>query len=60
VVVEVVFARRGIGNVAMRAILSRDYPLAQGMVLFVAVAFVLVNIVTDLVYGYIDPRIRYE
>ena len=60
VVVETVFARRGIGNVARRAILSRDYPLAQGMVLFVSVAFVLVNIVTDLVYGYIDPRIRYE
>ena len=59
-IVEMVFARRGIGNVVMRAILSRDYPLAQGMVLFVAVAFVLVNIVTDLVYGYIDPRIRYE
>ena len=42
------------------ALLSRDYPLAQGTVLFVAVVFVLANLIVDCVYAYVDPRIRYE
>jgi ABC-type dipeptide/oligopeptide/nickel transport system permease component len=59
-VVEVIFARRGIGDLAVNAILQRDYPLAQGTVLFVSVAYVLINLIVDLVYGYLDPRIRYD
>jgi ABC-type dipeptide/oligopeptide/nickel transport system permease component len=59
-VVEVIFARRGIGDLAVNAILQRDYPLAQGTVLFVSVAYVLINLTVDLVYGYLDPRIRYD
>jgi peptide/nickel transport system permease protein len=60
VLVETVFGRRGIGNLALRAILQRDYPLAQGLVLFVAVVYVGANVIIDFVYAYIDPRIRYE
>ena len=41
-------------------ILARDYPVVQGAVLLIAVSFILVNLIVDLVYGYIDPRIRYD
>jgi ABC-type dipeptide/oligopeptide/nickel transport system permease component len=40
--------------------LSRDYPLVQGCILLIAVTYVAVNLLTDLVYGVLDPRIRYE
>lgn len=59
-VVETVFARRGIGYVTVNGILARDYPLAQGTVLFVAVVFVTMNLIVDIVYAYIDPRIHYD
>ncbi|MGB9880146.1 MAG: ABC transporter permease subunit [Anaerolineae bacterium] len=42
------------------ALQARDFPLAQGCVLFVAVAYVLVNLVVDLIYGFLDPRIQYH
>jgi peptide/nickel transport system permease protein len=60
VVVETVFARHGLGHLAVVAILQRDYPLAQGTVLFVAALYVLVNLIVDLAYAYLDPRIRYD
>jgi ABC-type dipeptide/oligopeptide/nickel transport system permease component len=60
VVVETVFARRGIGSLTVNAILQRDLPLAQGTVLFVALAYVLTNLSVDVLYAYIDPRIRYN
>jgi ABC-type dipeptide/oligopeptide/nickel transport system permease component len=60
VIVETVFACLGIGRLAMTAVLQRDYPLAQGTVLFVAVVFVLTNLAVDLIYAYVDPRIRYQ
>lgn len=60
VVVETVFARHGIGHLAVTAILQRDYPTAQGTVLFVAVLYTLVNLIVDLTYAYLDPRIRYN
>lgn len=60
VVVETVFARRGIGTLTVNAILQRDFPLAQGLILFVAAAYILVNLATDVGYGYLDPRIRYN
>lgn len=59
VIIEIVFARRGIGAVTVNAILQRDLPLAQGTVLVVAAIYILVNLATDLFYAVIDPRIRY-
>lgn len=60
VVVETVFAWPGIGQLFVEAIRSRNLLLVQGCVLFFAVIFIVVNIVVDLVYGLIDPRIRYD
>jgi peptide/nickel transport system permease protein len=60
VVVETVFSRQGIGRLLVTAILGRDFPLVQGLVLFVAMVYVLINLVVDMSYAVIDPRIRYE
>jgi ABC-type dipeptide/oligopeptide/nickel transport system permease component len=60
VIVESVFSRPGLGRLAVNAILSRDFPMAQGIVLVVGVMYVFVNATTDLVYGFLDPRIRYQ
>lgn len=60
VVTETVFSRPGLGRVAVSAISNRDYPLIQGTVLVTAGIYVLVNLVVDLLYGIIDPRIRYD
>lgn len=57
VIVEQVFTRQGIGRMLVAALQSRDFPVAQGGVLFVAVVYVLVNLFVDLLYGAIDPRI---
>ena len=59
VVVETVFARQGMGSVLIKAILRKDFPLVQGMILFIAVAYVAINLVVDIAYRVIDPRIRY-
>ena len=48
------------GRLAITAILQRDYPVVQGCVLLVAVVFVLINLLVDVLYGWLDPRIRYE
>jgi peptide/nickel transport system permease protein len=58
VVVESIFARQGIGRVAVAAIENRDFPLAQGVVLIVATFYVVINTLTDLSYAVLDPRIR--
>ena len=58
VVVEEIFSIPGVGRMLLTAILQRDYALVQGGVLVIAILFVLVNIVVDLLYGYLDPRIR--
>ena len=60
VVVELIFGLPGIGWMILNGIYQRDYPVVQGGVLFVAVAFVLVNLLVDLLYAGLDPRIRYE
>jgi peptide/nickel transport system permease protein len=60
VVVETVFARQGIGRLAITAILSKDFPLVQGIVLVAAVAYVAINLLVDLSYSYLDPRIHYN
>ena len=58
-VVETVFARPGLGRLIVDGILNKDFPMVQGVVLVVAVSYVLVNLLVDLVYAMLDPRIRY-
>jgi peptide/nickel transport system permease protein len=58
-VMEIVFNLNGIGRMIVTAILRRDYPLMQGGVLFVATVAVIVNLLIDIAYVYLDPRIRY-
>lgn len=60
VLTETVFAWPGVGTLMLQAILQRDFPLVQGCVLVVALTFVLVNLVVDLLYAWLDPRIRYD
>jgi peptide/nickel transport system permease protein len=60
VLTETVFTWPGIGRLLVNAINARDYPVVQGSVLVIAISFILINIAVDVVYGLIDPRIRYE
>lgn len=60
VVTENVFALPGIGSLIVHSVLKRDYPVIQGIMLIVAVLYILVNFVTDLTYALLDPRIRYR
>lgn len=60
VIVETVFARRGIGRVLVESIDARDFPVAQGTVLFIAISYMAVNLAVDLCYSVIDPRVRYS
>jgi len=57
VIIETVFARQGIGRILVNALQQRDFPVAQGSVLFIAVIYVIVNLAVDILYGVIDPRI---
>jgi peptide/nickel transport system permease protein len=57
--IELVFAYPGVGNLAYEALLSRDYPLIQGIFLMVAISVLVINLVIDLVYSRLDPRVRY-
>ena len=59
VIIETVFAWPGVGRLVVQAIFSRDYPLVQATVLVLAVLFVVVNLLTDLIYLYLDPQISY-
>jgi peptide/nickel transport system permease protein len=60
VVIEVVFRWPGIGGLAYDAIMDRDYPIVMGVVLLVAVLFIVINLIVDLSYTFFDPRIRYD
>jgi ABC-type dipeptide/oligopeptide/nickel transport system permease component len=60
VITETIFAWPGVGRLLVQSIGFRDYPLVQGCILFVAVAYVSMNLLVDLAYGLLDPRIRYE
>ena len=60
VIIEMVFGWPGIGRYLISGIYGRDYPVVQAGVLMMAISFVLANLVTDLAYGIIDPRIRYD
>jgi len=55
-----VFAIKGLGRVLIQGILNRDYPVVQGAVLIVSAIFVFTNLLVDILYGLIDPRIRYS
>lgn len=59
VVIEEIFALPGMGRLVLQAIFQRDYPVVQGVVLTIALLFVVTNLVVDLLYAWIDPRIRY-
>lgn len=60
IVTEIVFAWPGLGRLLIQAINFRDYPLVQGCVLFISLTYVGMNLLTDLTYGLLDPRIRYN
>lgn len=57
-VVEVIFSYQGLGNLAVSAISSMDYPLVQGYVIWVALIYMVINFIVDISYSYLDPRIR--
>lgn len=60
VLTETVFAWPGIGRLLVEAVLARDYPVIQGATLLIAATFVALNVLVDVLYGLLDPRIRYE
>jgi ABC-type dipeptide/oligopeptide/nickel transport system permease component len=60
IVTETIFAWPGVGRLLIQAISFRDYPLVQGCILLIAATYVLVNLVVDLAYGVLDPRIRVQ
>jgi ABC-type dipeptide/oligopeptide/nickel transport system permease component len=60
VVVETVFSRQGIGRVAVTAITGKDFNVIQGWALFVAAIYIVANLLVDVSYAWLDPRVRYE
>lgn len=60
VITETIFARLGLGRMYVEAVQNKDFTLVQGTTLFIALAYVLINIMIDLIYTYVDPRIRYD
>lgn len=60
IIIESIYAWPGVGRLTIQAIEWRDYALLQANVLFIVIAFLLVNLLTDLTYGWLDPRIRYD
>ncbi|MDQ3548550.1 MAG: ABC transporter permease [Chloroflexota bacterium] len=60
VVIEIVFSIRGMGRLLVRGILDKDYPVVQASILLIAVVFVLANLIVDIIYTFLDPRIRYD
>jgi peptide/nickel transport system permease protein len=59
VVTESVFAIPGIGRLTIEAVTQRDYPVIQGVILIASLAYVLINLLIDVAYAFLDPRIRY-
>jgi peptide/nickel transport system permease protein len=60
IITETIFAWPGVGRLLIQAINFRDYPLVQGCILFISFTYVMMNLITDLTYGWLDPRIRFE
>ena len=58
IVTESIFAWPGVGRLAVQAIQARDYPLLQGCILFIALSYIVVNLLTDIFYALVDPRVR--
>jgi ABC-type dipeptide/oligopeptide/nickel transport system permease component len=58
VVTETIFAWPGVGRLIMDSVLTKDYPVVQASILIVTILLVTVNLITDLIYGYVDPRVR--
>ena len=58
VITEEVFTLPGVGRLLLWAVFQRDYPLVQGTILFISALFMVSNLVVDLLYAYVDPRIR--
>src|SRR5205809_649356 len=58
VITEYVFALPGVGRLVVDAVFARDYPLVQGVILLIAIGFIVSNLLVDLLYGWLDPRIR--
>jgi peptide/nickel transport system permease protein len=59
VVIETVFSWPGIGRLAYESILNRDFPVMQGVILFMTTLYILANLIVDVLYAWVDPRIRY-
>ena len=60
IITETIFSWPGVGRLLMQAIGSRDYPMVQGCILFIAITYVTMNLLVDLTYAWLDPRIRYQ
>jgi len=60
IITETIFSWPGLGRLTIQAIFARDYPLAQGCILTIALTYILVNLATDVLYSVVDPRIRYD
>jgi len=60
VITETIFAWPGVGRLLIQSINFRDYPLVQGCILLIAISYVTMNLLVDVLYGFLDPRIRYE
>ena len=60
IITETIFSWPGLGRLLVESIRLRDYPLLQGAVLLIAFTYLLVNLATDVVYAWLDPRIRYQ
>jgi peptide/nickel transport system permease protein len=60
IIIEQIFALPGLGTLVLNAITQRDYPLLQAAILFIALAFPLINLLVDLLYTYLDPKVRYD
>ncbi len=60
VLTETIFAWPGIGRLAVESLVARDYPMIRGVVIFMALLFLIANLIVDISYGFFDPRIRYE
>jgi glutathione transport system permease protein len=59
-VIEIVFGRPGLGKLLIDAILSRDYPLSQALISVLLTGVIVVNLCTDILYGFVDPRVRHD
>jgi ABC-type dipeptide/oligopeptide/nickel transport system permease component len=60
VVIETIFSRQGIGRLVVNAILWKDFPVVQGVALLTALFYILINLIIDILYAFLDPRIRYD